>query len=970
MTTADFQSVKELFDRCLDLSPEAREKVLAAADVSDSIRAEAARLLANLGRAGDDWLEPPVTVRQILEHQQASPPALAAGANVGSCRILAPLGTGGMGEVYRARDTRLDREVALKVLPPAFARDPERLARFDREAKVLASLNHPHIAQIYGVEESEGIRGLVMELVPGKPVRGPLPLAEALAYAIQIADALDAAHRNRVVHRDLKPANILLTRSGIKLLDFGLASRGPAIRADDAAAASLTGRHEILGTLRYMSPEQLQGGAVDARSDIFSFGLVLYEMLTGRHAFDGASNASVMAAILERPAPSLPVSGGDDVAPPALNHLLQRCLEKDPDDRWPTARMLKSELEWIASSVAAADEAPGAPGKKSRRRAPVAVAAFAAGTLAAVAGLLFWAPWRAAENPADHPLMRLDVDLGPDVSLAVLSLSGGSTIAISPDGTQLAYVSGNPPRLFLRRLDQTVPTELVGARGAARVFFSPDGKWIGFLVGNSLQKIAVEGGGAVPIGDVSDFAGATWSPDGNIYASEPRRRGIVRFPADGGEPEIVAPLRDGERALGNPRILPGGKALLFASNQGGGVFRSTIEALTLADGHRKVVVRGGGNSPRYVASSGRTGHLLYLNKATLYAVPFDPDKLETIGKPVPIVNDIAHTSLGASNFDFSRTGSLVYRKASGEDSAAVTLRWIDPRGRQEPIRAMPGAYWYLRLSPDGTRVALTVTEGAKRDIEVYDLVHDVMTPVTFGAAIYNHAAWSPDGKYLVFESEGHGLSIAPADGTGQPRLLTETQISQVPGDFSPDGKRLAYEDRRSGTPQIWTMPLENQGGRWKAGAPEPFSSNHFFEQNPRFSPDGRWIVYQSDESGNNEIYVRPFPLSPAGQARRWQVSAGGGVEPHWAKNGHDLLYRSIDQIMIAGYTVKNDVFVAERPRVWIDKLAGRPWDIPPDSTRAAQLTPVKPEEGPRHEHTVTLLLNVFDEMRRRAPADK
>ena len=732
---------------------------------------------------------------------------VSAGDKLGPYEILAPIGEGGMGDVYKARDTRLDRIVAIKVSKSEFSQ------RFEREARSVAALNHPNICQLYDV----GPDYLVMEYLDGTPLKGPLPLDQTLKYAVQICAALDAAHRKGITHRDLKPANILITKQEIKLLDFGLAKVGPAIKAVDATVTNaLTGKGEILGTLVYMSPEQLNGEEVGPRSDIFSFGLVLYELLTGRRAFDGKSQASVIAAILERPAPSVA-----DVAPPALDRVLRKCLAKDPDNRWQTARDLKDELEWIT-----AVPKPGSPASpplnvtsRSGRLPWIAVA----GALAIAFGIALWAPWRA--ELLDRPLMRLDVDLGADVSLAPITINGGSSVAISPDGTRLAYISGTPTNLFTRRLDQPNAIELPGTQGATRVFFSPDGQWVGFFDGNRLNKISVEGGAVVPLGDVFPFAGANWSEDASIIVSKPfvnrslpsSVSGLLRIPAGGGLPETVAGLGSGESSLANPQSLPGRKAILFAANKGGGVDQFTIEVLTLADHQRKIVARGG-NSPRYLATSRGTGHLVYVNQATLFAIPFDLDKLETHGTAMPILDDVAYTrSNGAGQFDFSRTGTLVYRRASGGASGMVKLQWVDPTGKKEPLRAEPGPYRSLSLSPDGKRVALTVREKGSSDVWVYDPQRDAMTRLTFGGADYDFPVWSPDGQYVVFSFAGNGIFQARADGASQPQVLTQSKNFQMPKSFTPDGKRLVYLDDGAGNRQIWTVPLEDAGRPVESG---------------------------------------------------------------------------------------------------------------------------------------------------------
>jgi Tol biopolymer transport system component len=551
------------------------------------------------------------------------------------------------------------------------------------------------------------------------------------------------------------------------------------------------------------------------------------------------------------------------------------------------------------------------------------------------------------------------------VSLPALT-DGGPSVAISPDGTRLVYASGTPVTLFTRRLDQPKATELPGTQGASVPFFSPDGQWVGFVTAGKLNKISVEGGAVVPLGDLRGFAGASWGEDGSILVSEAFGKGLLRMPAGGGAPETIAGLGTGELALAFPQILPGGKAILLAAVTALDVDKLTIEVLTLADRHPKILVRGGA-SPRYLPTSGGAGHLVYVNKATLFAIPFDLDKLETHGTAVPVLDDVAYqTTTGTGQFDVARTGTLVYRRASGGASAMTTLQWVDPTGTRAPLRAQPGVYQNPRLSPDGKRIALTVIEGGSQDVWVYDPQRDAMPRLTFGGAQYGSPSWSPDGQYVVFSSLGNGVFQARADGASQPQALTQSKTIQIPGSFTPDGKWLAYAEGR-GNAKIWVVPLEDQGGQLKAGKPEQFLKSSFTDVAPVFSPDGRWLAYQSNESGTNDVYVRPFPPPSSGTGGKWQISNSGGTDPRWSRNGHELMYRSGDQIMAARYTVNGDTFVAEKPRVWIAKLGGTRWDLAPDGKRVAVVTPVETADAPKQEHEVVFLQNFFDELRRRVP---
>jgi serine/threonine-protein kinase len=879
-----------------------------------------------------------------------------------------------MGEVYRATDTNLKRQVAIKVLPASVASDVDRLARFQREAEVLAALNHPNIAAIYGLEKAPDVTALVMELVEGEDLsqriaRGAIPVDEALPIAKQIADALEAAHEHGIIHRDLKPANIKVRADGtVKVLDFGLAkAMEPTAGSSPSVSMSptittpaMTHAGMILGTAAYMSPEQARGKTVDRRADIWAFGAVLFEMLTGSQPFPGDDISHVLARVIER---DPEWSALPPALPPALGTFLRRCLVKDPRQRVRDIGDVRLALEGVFETVVPHATASGPRATSVAARAlPWAVAAAFA-----VVAMLLWTPWR-TQTPVDRPLVRLDVDLGSDVSLPAPGRA--SSVSISPDGTRLVYASGTPSRLFMRRLDQPRATELPGTQGAAAPFFSPDGQWIGFISGGKVDKISVEGGAVVPVGNEA-AVGANWGEDGNLFIAA---RNLLRIRDGGGVRETVAELRGSERTLLTPEILPGGNAILFAADNPGPVGKTTIEVVTLVDRQRKTVVQGGA-SPRYLATGNGAGHLLYMNEATLFAIRFDLNTLTTRGTAVPVLDDVAHETLGGvGQFDVSRTGTLVYRKAIGGASSQTTLQWVDATGRREPLPAKPGAYQDLSLSPDGTQVALLVSDGGSEDIWVYDIHRDAMRRLTFGGGVYRSSRWSPDGRLVIFSSVGNGLFEARADGASQPQALMPSKGAPWAGSFTPDGKRLAYHENPGQS--IWTVPVADEGGHLKAGTPEPFLKSTFTGTNPSFSPDGRWLAYQSNESGTNEVYVRAFPPPTSGQGGRWQISNNGGTFPRWFRTGHDLLYQSGDQILTASYTVRGDTFVAEKPRVWIARLGGiegaqsPQWDLAPDGKRVAVVTPVGSADAPTQEHEVVFLQNFFDELRRRVPLGK
>jgi Tol biopolymer transport system component len=889
---------------------------------------------------------------------------LAAATRLGPYEIIALIGAGGMGEVYKARDTRLDRVVAIKISKEQFSE------RFEREAHAVASLNHPHVCTLHDI----GPNYLVMEYVEGGVLRGPLPLAQALGYAVQICDALDAAHKKGIVHRDLKPANILVTNSGIKLLDFGLAKFSPpkanAIKSsatktaqssnppvDATLTMALTGKNEIVGTLYYMSPEQLQaqgtGQEVDARSDMFSFGLVLYEMLTGKRAFDGASPATVIAAIMERPAPSI-----GNIAPPALDRVLKRCLEKDPENRWQSARDLKAVLEWIAQ--APTDGSTASAPTASRTLLPL----VAVGLLALVAVTASWIAYRSTRPAELKPLVRLDVDLGRDVYLNAL---GGSDIILSPDGTRIAYLSRN--HLFTRKLDQLGGSELPITAGATSPFFSPDGQWIGFVAGGKLRKISVEGGGEVVLCDAaSSYTGADWGEDGNIVASLRISGGLSRVPSAGGTPTPVTELVGEERTHRWPQILPGGKAILFTvENFTVGFDDARIEVVTLADHGRKTLQRGG-TYGRYLAVSGSKGYLTYVNRGTLFAVPFDPEKVETFGSPKPVLQQVSYSAMfGSAKMSFSRTGMLLYRSRE-IDASRVVIQWLDAAGKVQPLLDKPGLFVNPHFSPDGERLAVA-NDDVHSGIWIYDIRRDTLSPLT-GERQGTHPVWTPDGRYIVYQSPD-GISYARADGGSKPEPLTEGKEFQYPSAFSPDGKRLAFYQAASQGFDLWTVPVEHDGGGLKAGKPESFQHATFGERGASFSPDGRWLAYSSSDSGSSQVYVRAFP----DKGGHWQVSGDGGTSPIFSRNGKDLFFFDVpqDRIMVASYSAKGDSFVVEKPREWsglsvaltMGGAMGAQYDVAPDGKRIAVGTYAG--SATQDAGHVIFLENFIDELQRKAP---
>ena len=803
------------------------------------------------------------------------------GKSISHYRVTEKLGEGGMGEVYRATDTKLGREVALKVLPPVFANDSQRMARFKREAHVLASLNHPNIASIYGLEESDGIHCLVLELVEGPTLaerikEGAIPLEESLNIAKQIADALEAAHEKGVIHRDLKPANVKVTPEGmVKVLDFGLAKAlaEPASEAamENSPTASILPTHEgvILGTAAYMSPEQAMGKAVDKRADIWAFGVVLFEMLTGKRLFRGENTSETLAAVIKDD-PDWNLLSTD--TPLKIRELLRRCLQKDSRKRLHDIADARIEIEEVLADPSGTLALPaGGVGTQTawRRVLPWAVA----GVFALVAAVGFWPE----PEPIPPPSMRLSVEVTPGESSWTVQ---GAAAVISPDGTRLAFVTTDDQgqrKLYLRPLDQLQANALSGTEGAANPFFSPDGQWIAFFSGNKLKKVSVRGGAAVTLCDAPNGRGGSWGEDGTIVLAPEIYSGLSRVSSAGGTREAVSTLdkEKGETTHRWPQVLPGGKAVLFTV--GIGSTDGNIEVQSLETGERKTLQLGGFYG-RYLP----TGHLVYMSEATLFAAPFDLARLEVTGPPAPILDDVRTSpNYWSGQFDFSQTGTLVYLTGGGAASE-VSIFWMDPEGKTEPLLPTPRDYKNPSFSPDGKRLAVDIDEGGNSDLWVYELERETLSRLTFDEGNDHGPVWTPDGQWVTFASNRGGGRVLNlywnrADGTGDAERLTESSNSQFPFSWSPDGKVLAFFEPSPGTNMdLWTLPMEGDGaGGLKPGKPTQFLRMSFRQWDPAFSPDGRWIAYQSDESGQFEVYVRPFP----GPGGKWQISTTGGRMP-------------------------------------------------------------------------------------------
>jgi Tol biopolymer transport system component len=914
---------------------------------------------------------------------------LTPGTRLGHYEILAPLGAGGMGEVYRASDTQLGRDVALKVLPATFLRDPDRMVRFQREAQVLASLDHSNIGHIYGIVVSEDSRGLVLALIEGPTLAdrieaGPLPLHEAIAISKQIIEALEYAHDRGVVHRDLKPANVKITPEGVvKVLDFGLAK----VLEDEPTESSLmnsptltvgqTRAGVILGTAAYMSPEQAVGRPVDRRSDIFSFGAVLYEMLTGQRAFGGATTPDVLEAVVKNEPDwsKLPAR-----TPAYLRRLLERTLAKDRKQRLQAIGEARIALENPQAEEPAS--ATGAPSATVSRRQTLAVASVALVAGAAVAALILGAYAYTRHLPvvSPPPVTRLLMGVQPAESI----LGGPQTnsqarptrtaIAWSPDGRTLVFGGGRAgvEQLYARRLDQLQATPLVGTEGAVNPFFSPDGQWVGFWAAGDLKKVSTSGGPAVTICKAPLIGGATWA-DGDVIffdASTMDRSGIWRVAAGGGRPESVAmpDASKGEFSYHLPHALPGGKALLFTmTHELQRLEDAQIVVRSLATGQQTLLTEGA--DARYVP----TGHLVFARQGTLLAAPFDVFTLRLTGDAVGVVDEVmqavnakyADLETAAAQFDVSPTGSLAYAPGGVFAEEPRSLVWVDRAGAVTPLPLPPRVYWGPGLAPDGQRVAF-YTRGSEQRVWIADLRNGTSTPVT-ERGNPSFIVWTPDGSHVTFtDANPRNLFWRRADGGEGPDRLTTSPNLQVPSSWSPDGKVLAFVEINSTSGEhIWLLPMDE--GK---APPRPWLNTVFSESQPDWSPDGRWIAYTSNESGRSEVYVQSYP----GPGARYTVSRDGGNSPAWAHDGHELFYLEpgTDEkvTMMAVPVMATPRFSVGTPRKLFQGSfrvsdGSRSYDVTADGRRFIMVQPR--EQAPLPVSQIVVVQNWGEELKRIAP---
>ncbi len=849
---------------------------------------------------------------------------LTAGTQLGPYEIVAPLGAGGMGEVYKARDTRLDRSVAIKVLPANWAADPERRQRFEREAKAISSLNHPNICALYDVGEQDGMGYLVMEHLEGENLadrlaRGPLPPDQLLRYAIEAASALDQAHRHGVVHRDLKPANIMIVKAGVKLLDFGLAkmrekSGTPVTETFATKTQALTTEGTLVGTFQYMAPEQLEGKDADVRTDIFAFGAVLYEMATARKAFEGKTQASVIAAILAgEPAP---ISTIDAPALPAIDHVVRTCLAKDPDERRQSRHDVLLELKWAAggSSQTGALPVPAIP-RRAKRERLIWTGASAILLLAAL-GLAFL---HFRERVAEARPVRFTV-LPPEKVMFGTLYDAGPAV-ISPDGQRLAFVgvdATGSKQLWVRPLESLTAQPLPGTKGATYPFWSPDSKYLAFFADGKLKKIAAAGGPPQPLCDAQAGRGGSWAPaaqgEGTIVFAPASISGIFRVPASGGEPVAVTRIDTAakEAAHRQPEFLPDGRHFLFVSmnSQSDQTAILVGDVQSSAESQKPRRLMAGASHVAYAPP----GYLLFVRETTLMAQPFDTGRMELTGEPLAVaeqvdVDPLRHTA----DFSVAGNGVLIWRS---QTVGTRHVTWLDRHGQPVPGIDLEGPYQFPALSPDGRRAAVPRVDPQTRTPSVWllDLARGSASRFTFGNGMQQVSIWSPDGRKIVYSAmQGahthYDLYWKDANGVGGEELLVESNESKHPSDWSRDGKYILYQEADPKTKwDLWALPTF--GDR----KPILILRTEFDDMFGAISPDGRWMAYQSNESGREEVYVRSFqPGSAPTSGGKWQISTNGGARPGWRQDGKELFFMSPDRKLMAASVKPGASFEAALP---------------------------------------------------------
>jgi eukaryotic-like serine/threonine-protein kinase len=837
---------------------------------------------------------------------------LDPGTHVGPYEIGKALGAGGMGEVYRARDTRLGRDVAIKILPSQFSADPVRKQRFELEAKAISNLNHPNICVLYDVGHHEGMDYLVMECLEGESLatrleRGALTPEQVLRYGAQVADAIDKAHRSGVLHRDIKPGNIVLTATGAKLVDFGLAKPQPELMNVQTTgptplqAKPLTGEGSVVGTFQYMSPEQIEGKELDRRSDIFSLGAVLYEMITGKRAFTGNSQLSIASMILEREPE--PVSAIRPLTPPSLDRVIRRCLAKDPENRWQTGRDLGIELTWLRESGSQS----GAPAIKRGRRSRAKLA-WAAAALTGAAALLFAFAWW-ENNRKSEASIPLYAGIAPPEGASFMHSNGGS-LAVSPDGTRVAAVitdEDGKRNLWLRAFSNEKWKILENTDDVSGPFWSPDGKWIGFAAHGQLNKILADGGPRTALCEVETLRGASWSEDGDILFAPSVNSQLFLISASGGTPRPITHLNQDKHEDSHrwPFFLPHSRKFLFFS-------RGPVSATylgSLDSGDVQSILKNDSN-----AMYAEPGDLLYVKDHVLTAQAFDKKRLETTGEPVAMAqNVVSYGQVQHGGFSASQTGVLVFE--TGAAAETRQLMWLDKTGRVTSTVGHEAAIQDLSLSPDGTKIAasLTDTHTAAENVWIIDAIRGAQTPLTLESAFAANPVWSPDSKRIIYASNRIGsvhAFVIPANGLGEPKIVTDPQSYDIPASWSPDGRFLLhFRGPPMGKGEYWVTPLSSESGARKI-----MESKGLFSA-PRISPDGKWLLFASNQSGRPEVFVSEFPVVNA----KWQVSLDGGNDVRWSHDGKEMFFLALNgKLMGATFSAKSSEPEIGKPQALFD----------------------------------------------------
>ena len=923
--------------------------------------------------------------------EKLSPPH-PAGEVLGHYRIIEKIGEGGMGVVYKGLDTHLDRSVAVKILPPESVADLERRRRFSQEAKAASALNHPNIITVYDISNTDGVDFIAMEYVEGRTLdqvigHRRMPLKQVFGYATQIADALGKAHAAGIIHRDLKPSNIMITSEDkVKVLDFGLAKLVAASGSGEgeptaSTVETLTKEGKLLGTAAYMAPEQAEGKPVDARSDIFSFGLILYEMLTGRKAFHGDTKLVMITAMLhDEPTPLSQLVPG---LPAEVERAVMRCLRKDPQRRWQSMLDLKLALQELKEESDSGKLALPVLARPRTARAWLRWMSVSLVILVAAA----ISPWlhRKSQPTASLPVVRAVIKLEPGLWLdgmrkeQYLQRPSRTAVAMSKDGRFIVYsaIADNPEpnakaQLYLRRTDQSQAKPIAGTQGGINPFLSPDDRWVGFWADGKLMKVSIDGGVPVALCNAEPSFGASWALDNSIIFAYLAGSGLFRVSAEGGDPEsLTTPDKTKEEYSHRlPHCLPDGKSVLFTIMRDPLDLQPRIALLDLETRKWRVLMEDAADA-RYAPM----GDLVFLRQGTLMVAPFDLGRHKVTGQPVPAISNVMQAlnvgnigfNTAAGQFSLSDSGWLIYAEGGILPDSQNSLAWIDHKGGTQPITSFKAPLFAPRLSVDGRRIAYT-TAGGESGVWVYDLNRGTASRLTGeGKAIF--VTWTPDGKRLAFgwlKTGLFNLYWQPADGSSAMERLTTSDYVQYPGSWSPDGATLAFVEAHDTGWDRDILLLDSRSRRIT-----PFLNSRAFEGYPEFSPDGRWITYVSEESGRREVYVRPFPRPGS----KWVISQNGGQEPLWARNGKQLFYRSTDgrQMWVADVRVDGS-FSVGKPRLLFNVpglRAGTPirsWDLSPDGQRFLM---VKNEEAtPTPVTEMVLIMNWFEDVKRLSPTGK